>query len=149
AQHCRALVRKEIPGPVPSLPIIALRAHRIGDRNANDRCAAAIPTEEDNAAPGFRESNPRLFHVDRQCADRCDLHEIEMALRARLRRVELPPKIVASVGKTRLLLNRLLAHEGLIPGKMVESASSIENYELPPAIRNPGRAVEVLFSQIG
>src|SRR4051812_2138770 len=71
-----------------------------------------------------------------------------MAWRARLWRVELPPEISAGVGKLRLLLNRFFAHKRVVPGKIIESAPSIKDDELPPPVGNPGRAIEVLFAAI-
>src|SRR5437763_17127949 len=99
--------------------------------------------------PTVRESRSRLFHVDRHRANRCNFHEIEMALRARFRRVELPPEIGGSIGKLRLLWNRFLADKRMVPAKIIESAPSIENDELSPPIGNPGGAIEVLFAAIG
>ena len=72
-----------------------------------------------------------------------------MTWRARLWRVELPPEISAGVGQSRLLLNRFLAHQWLIPGKIIEGAASIENDELPPPIGGPGEALEILLAKKG
>src|SRR5438874_12015955 len=66
-----------------------------------------------------------------------------------MRRVELPPEVGTSVGQTRLLPDRLLAYQWLIPGKIIESAPAIENDELPPPVGNPQGAVEVLFTPTG
>src|SRR5262249_42014844 len=84
-----------------------------------------------------------------QRADRLDLHAIDIALRTRLRRVDLPPEIGARLGKLRFLLNRFLAHDRLIPGKIIEDAPTIEDHELPPPIGNPWRVGVIIVAQIG
>src|SRR3977135_1528391 len=58
-----------------------------------------------------------------------------------------PPEIRAGFGKSGLLLNRLLAHNWLIPSKIIESTPSIENDELPPPIGIPGEALELLLAK--
>src|SRR2546423_11785694 len=113
---------------------MARRVHRILNRDFVDRPTAAIAAEVDVTRPTLRKSRARLFHVDRQCADRRNLHAIEMALRACFRRVELPPEISAGVDERRLLLNRFFADKRMVPGKIIESPPAIEDDELPPSI---------------
>src|SRR5437764_12750515 len=120
--------------------------HRFGNRNTIHRGAAAVPAEVDDSRPGFSESGPRLFHVDRQGADRVDSSLVEMASRACVRRVEFPPEVGARIGEARLFPDRFLAHQRLIPGKIIESAPAIENDKLPPSVGNPLGAVEVIFT---
>src|SRR5882672_756058 len=123
--------------------------HRFANRDAIHRGAASVPAEVDDSRLGFPESSPRLFHVDRQGADRVDSQVVEMASWACVRRVEFPPEVGVSIGGARLFLDRLLAYQRLIPGKIIESAPAIENDELPPSVGNPRGAVEVLFTPTG
>ena len=44
-------------------------------------------------------------------------------------------------------MNRLLAHNWLIPSKIIESTPSIENDELPPPIGIPGETLEILLAK--
>src|SRR5205085_1819429 len=108
--------------------------HRFGNRDAIHRGAAAVPAKVNDSRPGFPESSPRLFHVDRQGADRVDSQVVEMAWWACVRRVELPPEVCASVGKAWLFADRLLAYQRLIPRKIIEGAPAIENDELAPPV---------------
>src|SRR5262249_39491981 len=137
-------------GGIPYLPIVARRVHAIGNADVIDRSPMGAPAKKDNSrlAP-LRESRPRLFHVDRQLADRFDLHAIDIALRTRLRCVELPPEIGLRFGKLRFLLDRLLAYNRLIPGEVVEDAPAIENHELAPAIGDPRGSDVIIVAQIG
>src|SRR2546423_6026291 len=114
---------------------MARRVHRILNRDFVDRPTAAIAAEVDVTRPTLRKSRARLFHVDRQCADRRNLHAIEMALRACFRRVELPPEISARVDERRLLFYLVFSHNGMAPGKIIVSPPAIQNDELPPSLR--------------